>query len=232
MKLALLADIHGNHLALEAVLKSVKTYEVDKLLIAGDFVGYYYWPKEVFELLTPWDVTAIRGNHEEMLIKAKGDSEFLKSVDTKYGKGLRVALELLTNEQIDWLSTLPFSLEFDAEDRRILLCHGSPWDHDFYIYPDADEGTIEKCVSMNYDWIVLGHTHYPMVHRSNKTTIVNPGSVGQPRNRKPGACWALLDTKTQEVNTYCVGYDSHFVVAESLRRNPDLPYLANVLERT
>jgi putative phosphoesterase len=232
MKLALLADIHGNHLALEAVLKSVKTYEVDKLLIAGDFVGYYYWPKEVFELLTPWDVTAIRGNHEEMLIKAKGDSGFLKNVDAKYGNGLRVALELLTDKQIDWLSNLPFSLELNVEDRRILLCHGSPWDHDFYIYPDADEDTIEKCVSINYDCIVLGHTHYPMVHRSNNTTIVNPGSVGQPRNRKPGACWALIDTKTLEVNTFCVGYDSRFVVAESLRRNPDLPYLANVLERT
>ncbi len=232
MKLALLADIHGNHLALQAVLEAVKINKVDKLLIAGDFIGYYFWPREVLELLAPWDVTAIRGNHEDMLVKAGENPEFLESVDAKYGTGLRVALETLTSYQIDWLSNLPSSLEFEAEGCRILLCHGSPWETDLYIYPDGDQEVLEKCAATGYGWVVLGHTHYPMIRYSNDTTIVNPGSVGQSRNRKPGAYWALLDTDSQEVNIHCVKYDASLVIAESLIRNPVLPYLAKVLERT
>ena len=95
MKLVLLADIHGNHHALSAVLHAVRQQNVDTLLIAGDFVGYYFWPVEVFQLLKPWNVVAVLGNHERMLKKARHDQDFLQFVNAKYGSGLSVALEQL-----------------------------------------------------------------------------------------------------------------------------------------
>ena len=67
MKLGLLGDIHSNNLALQAVLAAASSSGVEKLLITGDLVGYYYAPLEVLEMLQPWDRHIVRGNHEDML---------------------------------------------------------------------------------------------------------------------------------------------------------------------
>ncbi|MCZ7635918.1 MAG: metallophosphoesterase family protein [Verrucomicrobia bacterium] len=80
--------------------------------------------------------------------------------------------------------------------------------------------------------LVLGHTHYPMVKVVNGITVVNPGSVGQPRNSIPGAHWAVWDTARMAIDLRCEKYDYQQVVAESRVRHPELPYLANVLSRT
>ena len=61
--------------------------------------------------------------------------------------------------------------------------------------------------------------------------MVNPGAVGQPRNRQPGAQWALLDTESQKIAHFCEQYDSSEVVMESKKRHPELPYLADVMVR-
>ena len=71
MKIAILSDIHGNVFALDSVLNAVKKRGIDTLVIAGDFVGYYFWPKEMFSLLEGWDLVAIRGNHDQMLGRQK-----------------------------------------------------------------------------------------------------------------------------------------------------------------
>ena len=231
MKLALLGDIHGNHLALAAVLAAAQRNNVDKLLITGDIVGYYFWPGEVIELLATWEKVVVRGNHEEMLAVARENSDYLIQMDRKYGTGLRVALDTLSNEQLDWLVQLPHPRKLSIDGCSILLCHGSPWDLDQYIYPNAEEALLEKCSAEGHDWVVLGHTHYPMQHLRDNTTIVNPGSVGQPRNRKPGAHWALLDTETQIVTFRVESYDAGPVIEVARNRQPDLPYLAKVFTR-
>ena len=73
MKFALLSDIHGNSFALKEVLKAVKKKKITTLIITGDFVGYYFWPLEVFELLKGWIIVAIRCNHDRMLEAAIKD---------------------------------------------------------------------------------------------------------------------------------------------------------------
>lgn len=231
MRLALLGDIHGNHHALEAVLAAAKKHAAERLLITGDFVGYYFWPKEVLELLAPWNVVAVRGNHENMLVEARRSVDFLGKVDGKYGTGLRIAIDQLDLKQLDELCRLPHPLELIIERCRVLLCHGSPWDSDCYIYPDAEQELFERCALHEFDLVVVGHTHYPMFHRVGNTLLINPGSVGQPRNRIQGAQWALFDTETSEVNFFCETYNAGFVIAESRRRHPDLSYLSEVMER-
>ena len=81
MKIGLLGDIHGNRYALDAVLTSARLFGIERLLITGDLIGYYFWPREVLELLTPWNFTAVYGNHESMLFKAERDGEYLELVD-------------------------------------------------------------------------------------------------------------------------------------------------------
>jgi putative phosphoesterase len=232
MKLALMGDIHGNIQALRTVLDAVTRENIEKLLITGDLVGYYFSPLEVVELLGEWDVEIVRGNHEEMLKTALKDPNYLLSVDARYGTGLRVAFEQLSSEQIERLCELDHPLHLSFDGVKILLCHGSPWDFDQYIYPNAEKALLTKCAISEYDLVVMGHTHYPMQLMIGSTLIVNPGSVGQPRNRYPGAHWAIFDTVSRSIEFRCESYDMTHLIRECRERNPNLPYLANVLERT
>lgn len=231
VKLALMGDIHGNDSALQAVLAAAASSGVKKLLITGDLVGYYYAPLNVLEQLQSWDRHVVRGNHEDMLITARSDPEFLTQVDARYGTGLRTAIEQLSEQQIDELCSLPHPLELMIDGCRILLCHGAPWDNDCYVYPDAQPALLERCAMQEFDLVVMGHTHYPMQQMLGGTRVVNPGSVGQPRNRRPGAHWALFDTVSQSLEFRQEQYDSSVLVQECQQRHPELPYLAEVLIR-
>ena len=231
MKIAILSDIHSNVFALQSVLRVVVEKEVEVLMIAGDFVGYYFWPAEVLDLLKNFNPIAICGNHDQMLRKAKKDKNYLTEMCKKYGNGLRVALDKLDKKQAEWLLNLPESLEYETPDGKILICHGSPWENDEYIYPDSGDALLDRYNSLDAKWIIQGHTHYSMHKKVGDVTIINPGSVGQPRNKKPGAQWALLDTSLNKVDFFCEQYDIKIVVEESKKRHPEIPYLANILEK-
>ncbi len=232
MKLGLLGDIHGNDLALKSVLDSATKLGVEKLLITGDLIGYYFQPRKVMDLLSDWDKVIVRGNHEEMLASVIDLPTLLPAIENKYGVGLRVALEELSKEQMAELIRLPMTADIDANSCHIILCHGSPWDTDQYVYPDASRDILEKCTSHEVNMVVMGHTHYPMHRIIGATVLVNPGSVGQPRNKQPGAAWAVFDTETKDVTFRNENYNIHLVVDEAIRRQPGLPYLAEVLVRT
>jgi putative phosphoesterase len=231
MKLALLSDIHGNSFALQAVLDAVKNNNIDTLIITGDFVGYYFWPEEVMELLKSWKVVAIRGNHDRMLEYAIDDSDYRLKVRKRYGSGLDIAFEHLKKKDIDWLMHLPDTHEFETNNGNILLCHGSPWGDDEYVYPDLDDESLSRYTTLDVKWVIQGHTHYPMYKKNGDVTVINPGSVGQPRDKQIGAQWAQLDTDSNKVNFFCEQYDIKRVVQESKTRHPEIPYLANILQR-
>ena len=84
MKIAILSDIHGNHFALKSVLKEASNYDVQKFLILGDIVGYYYSPDLVLKLLSNWDCHIIKGNHEDIFLKAANDNDYLELITTKF----------------------------------------------------------------------------------------------------------------------------------------------------
>lgn len=231
MRLALIGDIHGNSAALRVVLDHAASENVSTLLITGDLVGYYFDPRGVLDLLAPWQKYIVRGNHEDMLASARRDPGQRSRTQLRYGSGLRIALETLLAEELDALSALPHPLDLNLDGKHILLCHGAPWDNDCYVYPDADADLMRRCAVPGYNLVVLGHTHYPMMRKTGETIIINPGSVGQPRNRKPGAQWALIDTQSGTVDLRSEDYDYASIAAEARVRHPELPYLAEVLER-
>lgn len=231
MKLGLLADIHANIDALTAVLKMAKTLGVDELLVAGDMVGYYFSPKDVIDLLKTWKAHYVRGNHEEMLIKAIQNGDELTQINKKYGSGIDLALNQLSKDELWWICSLPHPLGLDFGSCNILLSHGSPNNVDLYIYPDTLDSNLKDCLMPNYDFIVMGHTHYPMHKIIDGIHLVNPGSVGQPRNRNPGAQWAILDTETRNIEFRNEPYDRTSLILDCKKRHPDLTYLAEILER-
>ncbi|HBT44425.1 MAG TPA: metallophosphoesterase [Rhodospirillaceae bacterium] len=231
MKIALLADIHGNDLALACVLRAAREAGAERLFIAGDFVGYYYGAKAVLDLLDDWDWIAVRGNHEDMMRDWAAGRDH-DAISARYGSGQDVACRELPPTTFDRLVDLPERREAAAGGRTALICHGAPWDHEAYVYPDAPADVVAKCAAEGQDLVVFGHSHYPVLWHEGGCIVVNPGSVGQPRDRRPGACWALWDTASHAVTLHRESYDAAALIAEARRRDPQLPYLWKVLTRT
>lgn len=232
MRVALLGDIHGNHIALLEVLRQVKLVGVDKLLLTGDLIGYYYHADQVLDLLKSWDWETIQGNHEGMLAEiVVGNQSVFTQYYHQYGSALVRTLELLNEDEVSFLTHLPYCKEFNLFTQHLLLCHGSPWDRDLYIYPDAGEAVLKRCSNLGYDIVVMGHTHYQFIRRMNNVLIVNPGSVGQPRDKSGYAGWAVLDMESREITLKQTPFKIDEIVTEATKRDPDKPYLVEVLTR-
>ena len=232
MKIALISDIHGNLDALRAVLDAAESKGVERILFAGDLLGYYYQPAECLSLLKSWPCEYVRGNHEELFFALLADSSLAESLRLRYGSSLLQAQKTLSLEQIQTIQTWPETLALTVDEVNILLCHGSPWQNDTYIYPDSEITLLQRCAETGFDYVILGHTHYPMHKSWGKTQILNPGSVGQPRNRQPGASWGLLDTFSGSYHIYSEPYTRVAIQAQAQQWDPHLPYLWEVLERT
>ena len=232
MRIGLLADIHGNGHALKSVLKSAKEKKIEKLLCCGDYIGYYYEPNKVLSQLNEWDWEGVSGNHEAMLKDWISEPNKTK-IQAKYGSGIAIAANELTNESAAFLYEMPSNCKIQIENYKVILCHGSPWDRDLYIYPDAKQELLDKLFNYDsdFDMLVYGHTHYPVIWEKGNKKIVNPGSVGQPRNRKSGAAWALWDTTNNDVVFFIESYDVYPVVEMCNKFDPEIKYLADVLVR-
>ncbi|OSM02297.1 metallophosphoesterase family protein [Magnetofaba australis] len=231
MRIALLADIHGNGPALRAVLQAARDAGAKQVLAAGDLCGYYYDTADVLEQLDQWTWFGVQGNHEGML-QALRDGAEAEPIRRKYGSALNLALRDLPAATLDRLRALPHPLWHAVDGKRILICHGAPDARDRYIYPDADEQKRAALWDSEADLTLFGHTHYPVLWRVGQRWIVNPGSVGQPRDRQPGACWALYDAADHSVTLRREPYDPQPLLDACAARDPDVPYLREVLIRT
>ena len=232
MKCAIFSDIHGNNAAFQAALTAARRKNVELYLIAGDFMGYYFRLSEIMESIKDLNVHAIRGNHEDMYRDWVEYPEQRSSLEKRYGQSFSRSRDTLTDEQIKWLQTLPEKLELTIDGHNVLICHGAPWDADEYLYPDTDEDKVQRLFGENKSLLIFGHTHYPVHWEENGRHVVNPGSVGQPRDRNPGAAWALWDTAENTVTMHRETYDMAPVINDCLKFSPEQEYLRTVLTRS
>lgn len=232
MIIAVLSDIHGNITALNAVLDDCKRYKVDRWFVLGDVVGYYYWPAEVLQQLALCnEVDMIQGNHERLLKLAIDSETERQKIRKKYGSGIDVAIETLSDEQKNQLCELPLSKIMSIDKINFLLCHGSPFDGDKYIYPNAEQSLLEQCSLPNVDFVFMGHTHYPFVTYLNNCILANPGSVGQPRDIGNLASYLIVDTANKTIVFRRVAFDAASIIAEAAVRDTTLPYLQHIFYR-
>lgn len=209
MRIGLLSDVHANRIALEAVLEDMP--DVDRLVHAGDVVGYNPAPADCVEILRDREVASVMGNHDR---KVANRTNFGRNRMAQ--EGIRLALAELTGDQLEWISALPDSLT--CCDDRVKVVHGHPEDPNRYTYPDEFAPELLE----DEDVLVLGHTHIQHAEQFDEGIIVNPGSVGQPRDHDPRAAYAVVDLDPLRVETYRVEYDVERVV-EAVE-NAGLPY--------
>jgi predicted phosphodiesterase len=221
MRYLVLTDIHANLEALDACLADALVHTYDATLVLGDLVGYGPDPNAVVERVQALQPIAIvRGNHDKVacgLEQADGFNSVAKTA-------ARWSLDVLQPPHRDWLAALP---EGPTQvDEVVEICHGSPFDEDAYIFDELDAVRALKVATRPL--CLFGHTHYPatfelsaetfdsigsaaappmrIVMREGCKYLINPGSVGQPRDGDPRAAYAIVDTKQHRVDLFRLTY--------------------------
>lgn len=221
MRFLILSDIHGNWEALRAVLAHVRRKRYDRTVFLGDAVGYGGSPNHVVDWLRSLGppAVAVRGNHDRVCAGLDSADYF-----NRYARDACLwTLDTLDARNLDYLRQLPQGpLELNP---GTIVCHGSSIDEDAYIFSAYD---AQGVFSASEAWLAFfGHTHVPSMFslaadglRMEMLTgarvvldldpesryLVNPGSVGQPRDHDPRASYALFDEDQRRVFLYRVPY--------------------------
>lgn len=221
MRYLVLTDIHSNADALEACLADAERRAYGKTLVLGDLVGYGADPNAVVDRVRALAPAAIvRGNHDKIacgIEHAEGFNSVARSA-------ARWTLDALTPANREWLAQLP-SGPVEVDD-FVEVCHGAPFDEDAYIFDELD--AVRALRSSTRPLCLFGHTHYPVVFelsggavdgaappalaesaidlREGSKYLLNPGSVGQPRDGDPRAAYAIVDTAARRVSLYRIAY--------------------------
>jgi predicted phosphodiesterase len=232
MRIAVLSDIHSNIWALKAAARRIDELSVDRLLCLGDIVGYNAAPQECLDWIREHDVEAVKGNHDVDVAADEpvlGTSSAARAVQ-------RWTKDKLRQESQEYLASLPALID----DSPILAVHGCYLNDDHYygyVTPTMLRTNIEAVVERGAapNTIALcGHTHQPLVGwldrgevvnpkpldqvrwpRTADVVLINPGAIGQPRDRDPRACFAVIDTEQCEVRYERVEYPIEEAVARS-----------------
>jgi predicted phosphodiesterase len=223
MILAIISDIHSNKEALDAVLAAIAAESVDNILCLGDVVGYGPDPNDCAREVLARCTSIVRGNHDKAVVGLI-DLEWFNSVARESALWNR---RNASDETLGALRTLPKGpVELDD---GVVICHGTPMDEDEYMLSST-------AVEESYRWIEAqqpgtvccfhGHSHLPMVieragpkkqakvHRNGSQVrlkpgsayLINPGSVGQPRDGNPRASFGIFDSKSLVYRNLRVAY--------------------------
>ena len=207
MKIAFISDIHGNYNALERVIYSKDFRECDLCIFCGDIYGYFYSGTQILKILKDKCAHLIRGNHDDYLLKLSKngvDANFFE----KYGYAHKLALKDLSRDDLSFIRRLPINVELSIDGISISISHGMPHNNSIYFYEDFEDWQMEMLLADNFDVYVMGHTHHQLHIRKNGKTLINPGSVGQPRSGRKGAQWCIFDTKLMKVDFITKTYDA------------------------
>ena len=215
MRIAVVSDVHSNLVALDTVLEALRPF--DALWHLGDVVGYGPQPDEVVERLSSLNAVGVCGNHDAAAIG--------KITTQLFNDDARTAVEWTATRigasTLRWLEALPE----ERDEGEFHLVHGSPRDPIWeYVY--STQVARASFLAFTSPYCLVGHTHVPRVHRADgeriqelhpddgaslaldaRRALINPGSVGQPRDGDPSAAGMLLDTGAGTLTWRRVPYD-------------------------
>jgi predicted phosphodiesterase len=221
VRYAIISDIHANLEALRSVCKDIKAQRPDKVICLGDIVGYYADPNNCVKICKNSGYISIRGNHDDAAVGICDINDFNPIAQT----ALLWTARRLKEEYKGWLRELPENL---VVDEQFLAVHGAPWDPYFYIF--STDGALQAFSYMrsHYPSLTLcffGHTHQRALYTSEEDAVkiteegkrytlsdrglflINPGSVGQSRDGKPGASYIIYNSEEKEIEFRHLAYN-------------------------
>ena len=205
MRIVFFSDAHGNQYAVKALFKQIKKEKVDLLVFGGDIFGYYYGQEEIINLLRNHKIKCLLGNHDKMFLDLIDGKIRRESLIRKYGRTYFDIEKRISDGNINFIRTLSSESFLKIDGLNIYFAHGSKKDSlNGRIYPDTD---VSRCDEYRgIDFAFLGHTHHEIEKKTFDCTIINPGSIGQPRDGK-GCKYVLFDTVKREYHINKVFYD-------------------------
>ena len=233
MKIAVISCIHGNYEALNAVLSDIDANHAEKIYCLGDLVGYGPHPNAVVEMIRSLDIPTCQGCWDEDIVDGLNacDCSYPSQLAEKRGKLAHEWTDRVINPEVrEYLAALPLTIR----DDNLCFVHGSPNSQHEYLLPSMDGfAALERVLSVDADVLFCGHTHVPYVRTldngsitvrlqqptrrsgdaatqqftSPLKTIINAGSVGEPRHGRPNATYVLYDTDTMQTTLREVPYE-------------------------
>jgi putative phosphoesterase len=231
VEIAIISDIHGNLEALSTVLQDIDKRVIEYICCTGDIVGYYPNPLECIELVKKRCKHIILGNHDEV-VTSKNFEEHISwfnhiAADALIWTRFQL-LKSQSSEYFHFLENLMPQKEITMEERKILLAHGTPeekWEY-FLQNPTTNTFTVQQEVRLRnwlkrWDFVVIGHTHQPFVYKFRKKMVLNPGSVGQPRDGNSKASYAIVTITKSSIDAEIIrlAYDIKKVCGAILENN-------------
>ncbi len=187
--IALIADIHGNRWALEAVLADIRSRGIDRISNLGDSLYGPLDPAGTADLLIELGLQTVRGNEDRILLEGSPEGMVGNGEEDENHTSLAFTLSCLTTDHHDWLASLPSSLVCTADGVDLFLCHGTPRrDDEYLLHAVTADGVVSRSTlelssliaDIEPSCIACGHDHLPAERRIEQWLIVNPGSVGCP----------------------------------------------------
>ena len=185
MRIGIISDIHTDVQSLQRALEEMQP--VDRVLCAGDMVSQYRFSNQVFDIIRNWPILAVMGNHEDVILTSAGEP--LRSSGT------------ISPENLRMLERLPHLLEMEIDGKHLMMLHSSPLDprnNGFFPLSHSANSLPES----KADVLVVGNTHWPVITQVGQTLLINPGSLGEPRDpdHPRRRTYAVLDTLTWEAS--------------------------------
>jgi len=221
MRYLIFSDIHGNLEAFDVLLRFAAKKKIDHYVCLGDLVGYGASPNEIIrKIRTLKPLWVVRGNHD----KAVSGQESIETFNPIAAAAIRWTQKTVTKSHAEFLNKIPRGPR--SVDGLFTICHGALFDEDYYIFGefDADEAFDYMPTPLCF----FGHTHFPFLYarkgehvtgeymdggeterklEKGVAYLINPGSVGQPRDRNPQAAFAIFDSDRQTIRFYRAPYD-------------------------
>jgi predicted phosphodiesterase len=193
---AFFSDVHGNAVALDAVLADIDARKLQGAFCLGDLVGYGPDPNGVVEAVRDRGIPAIMGNYDEGVAFERGECGCFYSTTAAEAIGkasYEFTVREVTPENKEWLRALPGELTIELEGRPVHLVHGSPRRINEYLTEDRDERTYDRLARAEAAEVLLfGHTHTPWHGRYGEVLFVNVGSAGWPKDGDSRVAYTIL----------------------------------------
>jgi putative phosphoesterase len=212
MKIAIVSDIHANLAALQAFPES----DYDQLWCVGDLVDYGPRPREVIHEIQSRATVVVSGNHD-YAAGFSADPRCSPPFRRLAAETLRYTQEVCSDEHLLVLRNLPQFREITIRGTRFYVAHATPSDPLFAYSPEGSERWTREVELIEADVLIVGHTHTPFVRVVGNTTIVNPGSLGQPKTGRPLACYAVWEDGVVSLKEY------EYPIAETIRDIRGMP---------
>jgi putative phosphoesterase len=189
MRIAVVSDIHGNLVGLDACLADLHAQGgADAIIAAGDLCLDGPKPKKVLQRLEEIGAQAIRGNTDRYL--ATPGSETFETLEHSQLEWTR---HELGEKYLQWLANLPFAIRIGDDDNQLLIVHANPTTDSEHLWPDADEATLERLIGDEQaNAIAFGHLHLPYVRTWRGKMLVNVASAGLPKDGDARVGYAIF----------------------------------------